>query len=85
MVEFHNMIPHRHAARLRFAWYFAEFIFYGWGLGRFGSVNRVAQWLFVVAIWGFQLIFSSWWLTRFRYGPLEWLWRSLTYGRLQPL
>ena len=49
-----------------------------------GSVNRAAQWLFVVAIWGFQLIFSSWWLTRFRYGPLEWLWRSLTYGRLQP-
>ncbi len=63
----------------------ATFIFYGWGLGLFGSVNRAAQLLFVVAIWGFQLIFSSWWLTRFRYGPLEWLWRSLTYGRLQPL
>lgn len=63
----------------------ATFIFYGWGLGLFGSVNRAAQWLFVVAIWGLQIIFSSWWMTRFRYGPLEWLWRSLTYGRLQPL
>lgn len=63
----------------------ATFIFYGWGLGLFGSVNRAAQLLFVAAIWGFQIIFSSWWMTRFRYGPLEWLWRSLTYRRLQPI
>ena len=63
----------------------ATFIFYGWGLGLFGGVNRAAQLLLVAAIWGFQIVFSSWWLARFRYGPLEWLWRSLALGRLQPL
>ena len=32
-----------------------------------------------------QLVVSPWWLARFRFGPAEWLWRSLTYGRLQPM
>ena len=57
------------------------FIFYGHGLGLFSEVDRVGQFLIVIAIWTFQLCLSPWWLSRFHYGPLEWLWRSLTYYR----
>ncbi|NNC76957.1 MAG: DUF418 domain-containing protein [Woeseiaceae bacterium] len=60
-------------------------IFYGWGLGLYGEVPRVWQMAFVLALIGLQLILSPWWLGRFRFGPLEWMWRSLTYGRRQPL
>jgi uncharacterized protein len=60
-------------------------IFYGNGFGLFGGVSRAHQILIVVAIWAIQLVISQWWLRRFRYGPLEWLWRSLTYWRRMPL
>ena len=59
-------------------------LFYGHGLGLFGRVSRSQQWGIVVGIWVVQLAYSPWWLTHFRFGPLEWLWRSLTYGRRQP-
>jgi uncharacterized protein len=60
-------------------------IFYGHGLGLYGSVDRVGQTGIVVAIWALQLWLSPLWLERFRFGPLEWIWRSLTYGRVPPL
>jgi len=60
-------------------------IFYGNGFGLFGSVSRVEQILIVVGIWAIQLVISPWWLRHFKYGPLEWLWRSLTYWRRMPL
>lgn len=60
-------------------------IFYGYGFGLWGGVSRVQMMLFVAAIWAFQLIVSPIWLSRFRYGPMEWLWRSLTYWRPQPM
>ncbi|MBK8900208.1 MAG: DUF418 domain-containing protein [Anaerolineaceae bacterium] len=63
----------------------ATFIFYGHGLGLFGQVERTGQLLIVLAIWAVQLTLSTLWLRRFRFGPAEWLWRSLTYGRWQPL
>ena len=59
-------------------------IFYGHGLGLFGRVSRSGQLAIVAAIWTLQLVVSASWLERFRFGPLEWLWRSLTYGRVQP-
>ncbi len=59
-------------------------IFYGHGFGLFGEVSRSYQALIVVSIWVFQLWFSSWWLSRFQFGPMEWLWRSLTYWQPQP-
>jgi uncharacterized protein len=37
-----------------------------------------------VGVFALQIVFSRWWLARFRFGPLEWLWRSATYGRWQP-
>ena len=63
----------------------ATFIFYGHGLGLYGTVGRAEQWLFILGIWVFQIITSRWWLKRFRFGPFEWLWRSLTYWRIQKM
>ena len=62
-----------------------NFIFMGWGLGLAGELQRVEIYYVVFGIWGFQLIFSPLWLRYFRFGPAEWLWRSLTYGQRQPL
>ncbi len=59
-------------------------IFYGTGFGQFGRVERVGQLLIVFAIWVFQLAIAPIWLSHFDVGPLEWLWRSLTYGKAQP-
>ena len=60
-------------------------IFYGHGFGLYGSVDRLGQLGVVVAVWAVQLIVSPLWLRRFRFGPAEWAWRSLTYGARQPL
>jgi uncharacterized protein len=60
-------------------------MFYGYGLGLYGGVPRAAQMLFVAAVVGLQLWWSPWWLARYRFGPAEWLWRSLTYWKKQPL
>ena len=60
-------------------------VFYGFGLGLAGRLDRFEQFAYVVVpIWMAQLLWSSWWLARFRFGPMEWLWRSLTYNRWQP-
>ncbi len=61
----------------------ATFIFYT--LGYFGNVERIGQILIVFVIWAVQLIVSPIWLERFKFGPVEWLWRSLTYWKLQPM
>lgn len=63
----------------------ATLIFYGHGLGLFGQVARTGQLLIVLGIWVVQVILSTLWLRRFRFGPAEWLWRSLTYGKWQPM
>jgi uncharacterized protein len=59
--------------------------FYGWGLGRFGTIDRAQLWLVVIAMWAIMLIWSKPWLDRFQYGPFEWLWRSLARWKLQPM
>jgi uncharacterized protein len=59
-------------------------LFYGHGFGWFGNVQRTGQFGIVLAIWAFQLIVSPIWLRYFYFGPLEWLWRSLTYWQLEP-
>ena len=60
-------------------------IFYGYGLGLYGHVGRAQLWLFVFGAWALMLLWSKPWLERFRYGPLEWLWRSLARMKMQPL
>ena len=59
-------------------------IFYGHGLGLYGSVDRVGQLAIVLGVWAVQLVVSPLWLRRFRFGPAEWAWRSLTYGERPP-
>ncbi len=60
-------------------------IFLGIGFGFYGLLERYQLYYIVFAIWIFKMVFSPLWLRYFRYGPLEWAWRSLTYQKLQPL
>lgn len=60
------------------------FIFWGIGLGLMGTVDRWQQLLVVIVIWLLQILWSRPWLNNFHFGPLEWLWRSLTYMKRQP-
>jgi uncharacterized protein len=59
--------------------------FYGYGLGYYGDLKLYQVYMVVAEIWLIQLVVSSVWLKTFRFGPLEWLWRSLTYGKRQPM
>jgi uncharacterized protein len=59
------------------------FLFYGHGLGLYGSVERTGQVAIVAGVWLLQLIISPLWLQYFRFGPAEWVWRILTYGYRQ--
>jgi uncharacterized protein len=60
-------------------------LFYGWGLGLYAKLSRTELLLVVIAGWALMLLWSKPWLERFRYGPLEWAWRSLTNWRIEPL
>ena len=59
-------------------------LFYGYGLGWYGHVERVGQFGVVLGVWAIQLVLSPLWLRAFRFGPGEWAWRSLTYGAMHP-
>lgn len=60
-------------------------IFYWYGFGLFGTFNDVQRFGVVLAVYAVELAWSSWWLARFRFGPMEWLWRTITYWKLQPM
>ncbi len=53
----------------------------GWG----SLLSRAGLWLVALAMWVVMLLWSKPWLDRFRYGPIEWLWRSLARWELQPM
>ncbi|MEJ0101286.1 MAG: DUF418 domain-containing protein [Bacteroidota bacterium] len=59
--------------------------FYGIGWGMYGKLQRVEVYYFVLSVWAVQIVWSHAWLHYFRFGPMEWLWRSLTYWKKQPL
>jgi uncharacterized protein len=59
-------------------------IFYGSGFGYFGGVSRTGQILIVFAIYAAQLVIAPFWLRHFQFGPLEWFWRTVTYGQRPP-
>ena len=61
------------------------FIFFGYGLGLQGKLGPAMASLIGISLYAVQLIVSPLWLSRFQFGPVEWLWRSLTYGRMQPI
>lgn len=62
------------------------FILYGMGpgLGLAGRIGSFYVLLICIAFFAFQVVYSHWWLARFRFGPMEWLWRALTYGERPP-
>ena len=59
-------------------------VFYHHGLGLWGKVRPSLAVVIVVAFYALQIAWSNWWLLRFKFGPAEWLWRSMTYGKWQP-
>ncbi|MDB5707358.1 MAG: hypothetical protein JWN66_4474, partial [Sphingomonas bacterium] len=78
------------AGRMAFSNYLGTTIlcttfFYGYGLGFYGHLSRAELYLVVFAVWALMLLWSKPWLDHFRYGPLEWLWRSLARMKFQPM
>ena len=64
---------------------FSIILFYGLGFGLFATLERWQLALICFGVWTFQIGFSVLWLRHYRYGPLEWLWRSLIDGRLRSM
>lgn len=60
-------------------------IFYNWGFGLINKATLTGLFLFALALFALQVVVSVWWLRRYQFGPAEWLWRSLAYGRRLPL
>lgn len=60
------------------------FLFFNWGLGQAGQFRNIELLLIAFLIIGAQMIISWYWMKKFKYGPIEWLWRSLTYLKVQP-
>jgi uncharacterized protein len=60
-------------------------LFYGYGFGQVFKLGPVTVTACAVAIFAVQAVACQWWLGRFHFGPVEWLWRSLTYLKWQPL
>lgn len=82
------LAPFGHAGRMALTNYVAQSFVYGFvlfgvgpGLALAGRIGTVVVGAIVIAVYALQVVFSRWWLERFHYGPLEWLWRALTYGR----
>jgi uncharacterized protein len=78
------------AGRMALSNYLAQSIvlsilFYGYGFGLFGRLGSATAAAIGVVLYGAQLMFSSWWLKQYRFGPFEWIWRTLSYGRVQPM
>jgi len=59
-------------------------IFYGIGFGMFGKLQRYELYYVVASVWAFEIVLSHIWMRYFSFGPFEWLWRSLTYWKMQP-
>ena len=64
---------------------FGFFIYFSPGLGLLGEMGASLCLLIGLTVFFFQILFSKWWLNNFRFGPVEWLWRSLTYFKVQPM
>ena len=60
-------------------------LFFGYGLGWFGKVGPFVGLMLALLLFALQIVFSRWWLQHFRFGPFEWLRRSATYWKRQPM
>ncbi|SDY33099.1 DUF418 domain-containing protein [Tindallia californiensis] len=61
-----------------------SFIFNGYGIGMYDQVGAAGLWGITIIIYLLQIIVSNWWLSHYHFGPMEWLWRTLTYKQRQP-
>lgn len=84
--------PFRWLGRMALTNYVAQSLVYGFvlfgvgpGLALAGRIGSATVVVITVTVYFAQWIFSRWWLSRFRYGPLEWIWRALTYGKAPPM
>lgn len=64
---------------------FGVLLFMGFGLGQMGKIGMAASIAIGISFFALQIPVANWWLRRFQYGPVEWLWRSLTYLKIQPM
>ncbi len=60
-------------------------LFYGYGFGQVFMIGPAAVLAYAVVFFAIQILVANWWLKYFRFGPMEWLWRSLTYLKVQPI
>lgn len=63
----------------------ASLVFYGYGLAMWGRIGYAGMVLLALLVFALQVVASRWWLARYRFGPLEWVWRWLSYGRRPPM
>jgi len=61
------------------------FLFFGYGVGWYGKVGPFGGLMLALLLFALQIVFSRWWLRHFQFGPFEWVWRSLTYWKRQPM
>lgn len=64
---------------------FGSFLYFSVGFGLLNEIGAATALALGLMVYVFQIFFSQWWLNRFQFGPIEWLWRSLTYFKVQPL
>ena len=79
------LAPLAAAGRLSLTNYLMQSLIGGCLLSRLGEIHPPAGIAIACAVYGLQVAASRWWLAWFRFGPVEWLWRALSYGRLPPL
>ncbi|WP_417656710.1 DUF418 domain-containing protein [Pseudidiomarina aestuarii] len=82
----HNLAPAGRMALTNYLTHSIVFttVFYGYAFGMYGEIGRAAATGFAILLYLAQIPFSRWWIERFHFGPAEWLWRTLTYGKRQP-
>jgi uncharacterized protein len=86
----HRLGPLRYVGRMALTNYLMQslvftVVSYSFGFGLYARLTGVTALLYTVVFFTAQVYLSRWWLSRFRFGPVEWVWRSLTYGVLMPL
>jgi len=59
-------------------------IFYGWGMGYYNNMGPLSGAAIGILFFCFQIALSKWWFNRYNYGPVEWIWRNLSYAKIQP-
>ncbi|WP_100333900.1 DUF418 domain-containing protein [Bacillus alkalisoli] len=89
-VAYSLLAPLRYIGRMSLSNYLLQsvvctFIAYGYGLGYYDDLSVSFRIFLAIILFSVQIMLSKWWLSRFQYGPAEWIWRIGTYGTMQPI